>query len=69
MEFHVDDCKKLQDIANQKYKFGGDTSYFIPESEKPVIIFGQDEVIFQQYLLTKKTVGRSQWSKSFVSQN
>ena len=52
-EFHVDSCKYFQNFSNGKYLFGGThmTGFKTP---KPVIIFGQDECIFQQYTLHGK---------------
>ena len=53
-EFHVDDAECLQAMTNEKYVFGGQTRKFLNPSQKPVVIFGQDECIFQQYLFRKK---------------
>ena len=52
-EFHVDSCEYFQNFSNAKYLFGGAymTGFKTP---KPVIIFGQDECIFQQYTLHGK---------------
>ena len=50
-EFHVDDDKSVQDIANSRYPFGGTTLHLMPANMKPLILFGQDEAIFSQYSL------------------
>lgn len=59
-EFHVDDSDKLWHIANDKYSFGGTTIHFKSQHSKPLIIVGQDECVFQKYLLkTRQWVGPS----------
>jgi hypothetical protein len=46
MEFHVDD----HDYANCDVgPFGGNLSVRMPEGHKPIIIFGQNESIFNQF--------------------
>ena len=51
VEFHVDDHECLQKFANEKYgKFGGNVSIRAPPG-KPVIVFGQDESIYNQFTL------------------
>ena len=54
IELHVDDHEKLQEYANERYEFGGNTSVRI--NGKPIIIFGQDESIFNQFAF-----GNRQW--------
>ena len=50
-EFHVDKHERLQQIANEKYgAFGGRVSIRKKPEDKPVIIFGQDEAIFNAHL-------------------
>ena len=49
-EFHVDNHTRLQKIANDKYTFGGTVSIRKEAGVKPVIIFGQDEAIFNAFL-------------------
>lgn len=50
-EFHVDKHVRLQKIANDKYgAFGGRVSIRKKAEDKPVIIFGQDEAIFNAFL-------------------
>jgi hypothetical protein len=39
---------------NKETKFGGNLSARLKKDEKPLIMFGHDEAIFKQYLLTKK---------------
>lgn len=51
LEFHVDKHDRLQEIANEKYgAFGGRVSVRKKEGDKPAIIFGQDEAIFNAHL-------------------
>ena len=50
-EFHVDKHQRLQEIANEKYgAFGGRVSIRKKDGDKPVIIFGQDEAIFNAHM-------------------
>ena len=57
VEFHVDDHDCLQDLANTKYgALGGNVSVRKAVDQKPLIIFGQDESIFNQF-----SFGSSQW--------
>ena len=59
VEFHVDDLEFLHDVAKEMgcSLMGGDLSVRKPESpSKPLMIFGQDESVFNQYLL-----GNRQW--------
>ena len=60
IEYHVDDHECLQEYACQKYgKFGGNVSVRMP-SGKPLIIFGQDESVFNQFAFgAKQWVGSS----------
>jgi hypothetical protein len=55
VEYHVDNSKYLFERAGELYpEFGGLLSFCMKSCEKPLILFGQDEVIFKQYLLTSK---------------
>ena len=58
-EFHIDDNLKFaswQDFPDEESrKFGGCLSVRMPEGAKPLIIFGQDECIFKQYVFSKKS--------------
>ena len=58
-EFHVDDCVVFQDWESwpdeDSERFGGCLSVRMPEGVKPIIVFGQDECIFKQYIFTKKS--------------
>ena len=46
MEFHVDDYNFVNcDVS----PYGGNLSVRMPEGRKPIIIFGQDESIFNQF--------------------
>ena len=49
IEYHVDDCKYLFEIANKTLKFGGNLSKRRDKSKPPYLVFGQDECIFSQY--------------------
>ena len=53
-EFHVDEHDLLQAEANIKYEFGGTSSHFINPNDKKLILIGQDECIFQQYIMKGK---------------
>ena len=55
-EFHVDDHPTFQQHCSN-LQFGGHLSVRKKESEKPLILLGQDESIFKQYTLSPK-----QWS-------
>ena len=49
VEFHVDDHNDLQAYADKKYpEFGGPVSVRAPPGVKPIIVFGQDEAIYNQ---------------------
>ena len=57
IEFHVNDHKKLMEMANEdrnKYPFGGSLSVRKPAGTKPLIVFGQDEAIMKQYQFTTR---------------
>ena len=60
IEFHVDNHPCLQEWANNKYgNFGGNISVRVT-NQKPIIIFGQDESLFNQFSLgIKQWVGAS----------
>ena len=57
IEFHVDNSEKLTDIGKQ-HPFGGSLSVRKPKNEKPLIIFGQDECIFKQFIFRNKCWNR-----------
>jgi hypothetical protein len=54
VEYHVDSHQEFQDIMNKETEFGGNLSVRMQRGERPLIMFGHDECIFKQYLLTKK---------------
>ena len=58
-EFHVDDCEEFSQWTSwpddQSRQFGGCLSVRMPKDVKPIIVFGQDECIFKQYIFTKKS--------------
>ena len=58
-EFHVDDNIAFMSWTTwpdeESKKFGGCLSVRKPEDLKPIIIFGQDECIFKQYVFTKRS--------------
>jgi hypothetical protein len=57
VEFHVDDHDCMQDFANTTYgAIGGNVSVRKTADQKPIIIFEQDESIFNQF-----SFGSSQW--------
>ena len=53
IEFHVDDSQYLTTLGS-KTPFGGYLSVRKPKDEKPMIIFGQDECIFKQFIFRNK---------------
>ena len=55
-ELHVDDFEGLHDIANERYPLGGCMSHEHDPNNKPILILGQHECIFQQF-----TVHGKQW--------
>ena len=55
-EFHVDDDNNIHTLENERYDFGGTTSHLKSPKSKPLIIFGQYEVIFNQFCMKN-----SQW--------
>jgi hypothetical protein len=60
VEFHVDTCAFLHEGASRRYKYGGKTSIRVKldAHNKASIIFGQDDSVFHQYLLsTRQWVG------------
>ena len=56
VEFHVDDYNFLQQVAEEMGFgiFGGNLSVRKPPEVKPLMIFGQDESVFNQFLLKSK---------------
>jgi len=55
VEYHVDACKAFQERMNEETKLGGKLSMRMSKEGKPLIMFGHDEAIFKQNLLTKKS--------------
>jgi hypothetical protein len=53
VEYHVNSCTEFQERMNNETKFGGNLSVRMNKEEKPLIMFGHNEAIFKQYLLTK----------------
>ena len=53
IEFHVDDSPTCTELGNQS-EFGGFLSVRRPTNQKPLLIFGQDECIFKQFLFRNK---------------
>jgi hypothetical protein len=53
VEFHIDDYDLLHSIAEEMGigLFGGNLSVRKPPSLKPLVIFGQDESVFNQFVL------------------
>jgi hypothetical protein len=58
VEFHVDDYDFLHDVAEEMGfgTFGGNLSVRKPPDVKPLMIFGQDESVYSQFLF-----GNRQW--------
>jgi hypothetical protein len=56
VEYHVDDCDLLFDLAEDMGfgAFGGNLSVRKPPDAKPLMIFGQDESVFNQFLLSNQ---------------
>ena len=56
VEYHVDDHDFLHEVADEMGFgiMGGNVSERRPPMSKPVIIFGQDECVFNQFLLSGK---------------
>jgi hypothetical protein len=55
LEFHLDDHDCLQDFGVEKYgRFGGNVSVCRPEGSNPIIVFGQDESVFNQFSFNGK---------------
>jgi hypothetical protein len=55
VEYHVDTCKDFMERKNKESEFGGDLSVRRDQSQRPLIVFGQDECIVKQYLFSKKS--------------
>jgi len=53
VEFHVDTCDALLTVGSTG-EFGGNLSVRFPAGSKPLIVFGHDECIFKQFLMSKK---------------
>ena len=53
VEYHVDESKELKKYCTNR-KYGGDLSVRMLPCERVEEVTGQDEVIFKQYLFTKK---------------
>jgi hypothetical protein len=56
VEFHIDNCDLLHDLADQMGfgAFGGNLSVRKLPDTKPLMIFGQDESVFNQFLLSNQ---------------
>ena len=55
VEYHVDSCSEFQEKMNRETTFGGNLSVRKQENERPLLMFGHDEAIFKQFLLTRKS--------------
>ena len=53
-EFHVDDHESFHKTAAAKFPFGGNLSVRKKEGDKPIIMIGQDESVYKQYLINSK---------------
>ena len=54
VEYHVDASHIFQDRMNNETKFGGKLSVRLDKETRPLLMFGHDKSIFNQFLLTKK---------------
>ena len=56
VEFHVDDHDFLHDLAEEMGYglMGGNLSVRMPPGSKPLMVFGQDECVFNQYLISSR---------------
>ena len=52
VEYHVDDHADFQ-IEGNRLPYGGSLSVRFPVGQKPLMIFGQDEAIFKQFIFSK----------------
>ena len=52
VEYHVDDCKIIKTLELPPH--GGNLSVRKPVDQPPVMIIGQDEAIFKQFLFVSK---------------
>ena len=50
VEYHIDDHPTFLEIGAANHRFGGALSVRKKEDEIPILLFGQDEAIFKQYL-------------------
>ncbi len=50
---HVDSLSLFQDRMSTT-ELGGNLSVRLKEGEQPILLFGHDECIYKQYLLTKR---------------
>ena len=60
LEYHVDTSNKL--IERVTTHLGGNLSIYFPIEQKPLIVFGHDECIYKQFLMSAKmgwTKGRN----------
>jgi hypothetical protein len=55
VEYHIDTCREFMEKMNKESEFGGNLSVRINPDKKPLIVFGQDECIVKQYLVTQKS--------------
>ena len=57
VELHVDTCEYAFQLGNKRTTYGGNLSVRFPTKQaKPIVIFGQDECAFNQFLM-----GNRQW--------
>lgn len=70
VEFHADDYEFLHDMAKDLgYRYGGNLSVRMPAGCKPLIIFGQDECAFAQYLMSSKGWGGPKGKRPLLPKN
>ena len=56
VEFHVDDRPTFLAVGAEVHGFGGNLSIRMPADVLPIMIFGQDEATFKQYLAMWKAL-------------
>jgi hypothetical protein len=64
VEYHVDSSKLSQDETDKETQFGGNLSLCI-EMDKPLIIFGHEDSIFEKYHM-KKSVRVAPYGTTFL---
>ena len=71
IEFHVDGHGCLQALADDELhlEFGGELSVRKPAEEKPLIVFGQDESVYNQFSFNGVQWVRPDGKRSLLPKN